>query len=234
MKMDNSDANEKKRSIEDAHMDSEESSDSEMESDVGSEDSSEQLEHINIEFEAQTPIEEDFHGIKQLLIRSFLMQHVDLSELTDLLLKQNNVGSTIKVVDDDENEVYGITSVLSLKKHEDKSCIKELKKGILNKCKSSAPDKSQNLETVLEKNNIGFIINERFINVPPQIAAPFHKSLLTEVNDAISEDSSFNFDYLLLMSKTLRPTKLPDNAEGSGGTSKTKKEEKENAADGSR
>jgi len=224
---DSENINDKKRPIHESNMDSDESSsDTDMESDVASDDEQEEEQHINIEFEAQTPVEEDFHGIKQLLIRSFLLQHVDLSELTDLLISQTNVGSTVKIVDDEENEVYGITSILSLKKHEEKSCVKDLKKGLLTKCKSSAADKCHNFETILEKKNVGFIINERFINVPPQIAVPFHKSLRTEVEEAISEDSSFNFDYLLLVSKTLKPTKLPDTAQGSGGTSKSKKKKK--------
>jgi len=204
-------------SSEESSSDSEANSDEEMEC---------REEDINIEFEAQTPVETDFHGIKQLLMRLFVLFHMDLSELTDLFLSQTNVGSTIKVVDDEEDEIYGINSVISLKKHEDKACVKELKKNILTKCKGVASDDSQKLEAIFDKYNVGFVINERFINIPPQIALPFHKSLRAEVDEAASEDTTFNFDYLLLISKTLQETSVPGNDAAPGGSKKKGKKKK--------
>lgn len=76
-----------------------------------------------MDFEGRNPEPQDFHGIKQLLRQLFLKAHVDLSQMTDLLIKQNSVGSVLKQTIDEEDDdddlvdsadVYGITSVLNL------------------------------------------------------------------------------------------------------------------------
>lgn len=55
------------------------------------------LQEIQVDFEGRNPIDSDFHGIKQLLQQLFLKAHINLSELTDLIISQNYVGSVIKV-----------------------------------------------------------------------------------------------------------------------------------------
>lgn len=78
---------------------------------------------IQVDFEGRNPIDSDFDGIKQLLNQLFLKAHINLSELTELIIKQNYVGSVIKqseTEDDgdeeesDPNEVFGITTIISL------------------------------------------------------------------------------------------------------------------------
>lgn len=79
---------------------------------------------IQIEFEGRNPIDSDFHGIKQLLNQLFLKAHLNLSELTDVIISQSYVGSVVKQSEpedddsdedeDDVNDVYGITSVINL------------------------------------------------------------------------------------------------------------------------
>lgn len=78
-----------------------------------------------MDFEGRYPIDSDFHGIKQLLHQLFLKAHLNLSELTELIISQNYVGSVLKQSfeedendDDDEdndpNDVFGITTVINL------------------------------------------------------------------------------------------------------------------------
>lgn len=55
------------------------------------------LQEIQVDFEGRNPIDSDFHGIKQLLQQLFLKAHINLSELTDLIISQNYVGSVVKV-----------------------------------------------------------------------------------------------------------------------------------------
>lgn len=79
---------------------------------------------MQVDFEGRNPEAQDFHGIKQLLKQLFLKSHVDLSQMSDLLIQQNGVGSVLKqTIDDDEDvddelvdalDVYGITSVVNL------------------------------------------------------------------------------------------------------------------------
>jgi protein BCP1 len=55
------------------------------------------FQKIQVEFEGRSPDDADFHGIKQLLQQLFLKAHVNLSELADLIIRQNYVGSVVKV-----------------------------------------------------------------------------------------------------------------------------------------
>ena len=78
---------------------------------------------IQVDFEGRNPQDPDFHGIKTLLQQLFLKAHIDLSNLTDLIIGQNYVGSVVKQSqdddecddeDDDVNDVYGITTVVNI------------------------------------------------------------------------------------------------------------------------
>lgn len=78
---------------------------------------------IQVDFEGRNPQDPDFHGIKTLLQQLFLKAHVDLSNLTDLIIGQNYVGSVVKQSqedegsedeDDDANDVFGITTVINI------------------------------------------------------------------------------------------------------------------------
>jgi len=72
-----------------------------------------------VEFEWFDPQPEyDFHGIKTLLQQLFdIDAHLlDLSTLTDLILDQPLLGSTVKV-DGNETDAYAFLSVLNLQEH---------------------------------------------------------------------------------------------------------------------
>ena len=74
---------------------------------------------VNVDFEWFDPQPEvDFHGIKTLL-RQLLdadAQMFDLSVLTDLILAQPLLGSTVKV-DGNETDPYAFLTVLNIKEH---------------------------------------------------------------------------------------------------------------------
>lgn len=79
---------------------------------------------IQVDFEGRNPEDPDYHGIKTLLQQLFLKAHLDLGGLTDLIIKQNYVGSVVKQSqddptsddeeDDDQNNVFGITTVVNV------------------------------------------------------------------------------------------------------------------------
>lgn len=83
-------------------------------------------EVIEADFEGRNPDSSDFHGIKQLMQQLFLKAHIDLSQLSDMIIAQSNVGSVLKqslgdVEDSDEdddmddiNDVFGVTTVINL------------------------------------------------------------------------------------------------------------------------
>lgn len=86
------------------------------------------LQEIQADFEGRNPESSDFHGIKQLLQQLFLKAHIDLSQLSDILIAQDGVGSVLKQssYDDEDTEdddmsdvldVFGITSVINITSH---------------------------------------------------------------------------------------------------------------------
>jgi len=199
-----------KRSFEDED-NSEDSSSMEEESE-NEENEDEEMElgenerEIQVDFEGQIPCLEDFAGIKSLLHQLFLKAHVNLSSLTDLILAQSFIGSVLKQCldenddgSDDESaldEVYGITTVLNLSHHKEAECIKQLIKYIIEKTNKKASSLFED-----PANEIGLLINERFINIPPQVSVPLLENLSGEIVEANKEGKPFKFTHLLLISK---------------------------------
>ena len=74
---------------------------------------------LDVEFEWFDPQPDiDYHGIKSLLTQLFDVdaQLFDLSALTDLILAQPLLGSTVKV-DGKETDPYAFLSVINLQEH---------------------------------------------------------------------------------------------------------------------
>ena len=78
-----------------------------------------------MEFEARSPEEEDYHGIKRLLQQLFLRSNaVNVGKVTETILNQKFIGSVIKQAaseneeeeedGEDMNEVYAISTVINL------------------------------------------------------------------------------------------------------------------------
>ena len=50
----------------------------------------------------------------------------------------------------------------------------------------------------------GWLVNERFVNIPPQISLPLYDSLRDEMHSACAKGQKFKFHRFLLMSKALK------------------------------
>ncbi|XP_065827852.1 BRCA2 and CDKN1A-interacting protein-like [Oscarella lobularis] len=167
---------------------------------------------VQVEFEARQPEADDFHGIKRLLNQLFSSSPVNVGELTDLVLSQENVGSVIKIrqsegdsddESDDEDNVFGLTTVINTRLHKDKGCVKEIIKLIETKC--SDGEVHSKLTALLHGNDdgdTGLLLSERFLNIPPQIALPSYKNLLDDIDRA--KDASFNFRYFIIICKSYK------------------------------
>ena len=82
-------------------------------------DSTQDFDTLDVEFEWFDPQPDvDFHGIKTLLLQLFDVdaQLFDVSNITDLILSQPLLGSTVKV-DGNETDAYAFLSVLNLQTH---------------------------------------------------------------------------------------------------------------------
>ncbi|XP_077733371.1 BRCA2 and CDKN1A-interacting protein isoform X3 [Canis aureus] len=141
-------------------------------------------EEVNVEFEAYSISDKDHDGIKKLLQQLFLKAPVNTAELTDLLIQQNHIGSVIKGT----------------------QCAEQIKELILSSCeKNCGKSLVEQLDTLLNDNSkpVGFLLSERFINVPPQIALPMHQQLQKELAEAHKTNKPCGKCYFyLLISKT--------------------------------
>ncbi|XP_039275669.1 protein BCCIP homolog [Nilaparvata lugens] len=171
-------------------------------------------EEIQVDFEGRNPIDSDFHGIRQLLHQLFLKAHVNLSDLTNLIIEQNYIGSVIKQSeidedsgdDDDEvdpNDVYGVTSIINITDKQHYECVDQLRTLLREMCAEHGTDQSNAYVRAMlsDTNTVGLLINERFINFPAQIAVPLLESLVKEIQRAKEKKLNFNFSYIIIICK---------------------------------
>lgn len=72
-------------------------------------------------------------------------------------------------------------------------------------CSLFASDATKLLVERVLQANTAMLINERFVNIPPQISAPLLQSLKSEIDKARMKNKPFNFDYYLMICKMHRP-----------------------------
>ncbi|ELU14746.1 hypothetical protein CAPTEDRAFT_21623 [Capitella teleta] len=173
---------------------------------------------VQVDFEARNAEDSDFHGIRKLLQQTFLKANIDLSELTNTIISQNYVGSVLKqpILSDEEsdNEVddddtFGIVTALNMTERKDLDCIKQLKNYLYTRCAQCGPNgkqKKAQLAEILEsvENQVGFLINERFINIPAQVALPCFESLIKEMEEACKKQMKYDFSHFVVISKTCK------------------------------
>ncbi|VTJ72993.1 Hypothetical predicted protein, partial [Marmota monax] len=170
---------------------------------------------VNIEFEAYSILDNDYDGIKKLLQQLFLKAPVNTAELTDLLIQQNHIGSVIKQTnvsedsdddDADEDEIFGFISLLNLTERKGTQCAEQIKELVLSFCEKNC-EKSvvEQLDKLLNDTTktVGFLLSERFINVPLQIALPMHQQLQKELVESHKTNKPCGkCSFYLLISKT--------------------------------
>ncbi|XP_056152619.1 protein BCCIP homolog isoform X2 [Lampris incognitus] len=183
-------------------------------------------QEVVVDFEAHTISGNDFNGIKKLLQQLFLKAHVNTSELTDLIIQQNHIGSVVKQAevpedsdnDDDPDEVFGFITMLNLTERKGVQCVEEVKELIIDQCEKNCPHSTtEQLEQILNDTSkpVGLLLSERFINVPPQIALPLHKQLQEEMAEAQRTNKpSGRCHYCLMISKTCKEATKSISARG--------------------
>ncbi|OAQ28512.1 hypothetical protein K457DRAFT_156177 [Linnemannia elongata AG-77] len=180
---------------------------------------------INVDFEFFDPKEMDFHAIKNLLNQYFASDAIlfALSELSDLIVAQSNVGTTIKV-NGVESDPYSLLTVLNMNQHlhhihptpatpegtgapatqKPSQAMTQIRDYVFTKSKQNdgLHNKLKELLAAGSKKEVGLILSERFINMPVETAPPMWRMLLEEVKWAVDEGLPFNFEYYLLMAPT--------------------------------
>ncbi|KAJ6263782.1 hypothetical protein Dda_2353 [Drechslerella dactyloides] len=161
-------------------------------------------EIVNVDFEFFDPQDHDFHGIKLLLRQLFDADAtlLDLSALTDLILAQKLVGSTVKV-DGREGDPYSFLTVVNLNMHRGDAAVQSLVSYLLER--SAGTPLEPHLRALLAdsnpSSNTAIVLSERLINMPAEISPPSYKMLLEEIELAVEDNEPYTFTHYLLISK---------------------------------
>ncbi|KAG0310124.1 Mss4p nuclear export, partial [Dissophora globulifera] len=186
---------------------------------------------INVDFEFFDPKEVDFHAVKNLLGQYFASDAIlfATSELSDLIVSQSSVGTTIKVngVDSDP---YSLLTVLNMNQHlyhihsstsatasssgstatataaatKPSEVMTQIRDYVFTKSRQNEKlhAKLKELLGAGSKKELGLIVSERFINMPVETAPPMWRMMLEEVKWAVEEGLPFNFEYFLILCPT--------------------------------
>ncbi|KAF7730572.1 Mss4p nuclear export [Apophysomyces ossiformis] len=159
---------------------------------------------VDVDFDFYNPEEIDFHALKRLLSQLFSSDSelINISDIVDILIEENHVGTTVKV-DGQESDPYAILSVINLKEQKTKEGIQSLCSYLLAKC----PKKNEKLYKAihdilgLETAAVGWVVSERFINMPVEIMPPMYTMLQQEIAQA---EEPYAFDWYMFISKTYK------------------------------
>lgn len=182
---------------------------------------------VEVNFESHPPIETDLHGISALL-RQTLLQFVDCNGLARYLLELKDTTQVIALEEPDEenmdeddepdNDIYGVSSVIDIPANR---CKEDSQMGARVELAKFLMDKNPHVKDLLSANDgsskLCVIINERYINLPPQLALPTLKSLSEHIDRE-------KFTHLIFISKILvrskqRGSTLPSKKVKSPSTS---------------
>lgn len=176
-------------------------------SDESTSSQKEDVEMIDVSFDFFDPQPIDYLAINRLLSQLFSHdQHaLNIPAITNLILAQNLVGSTVKT-DGHESDPFSLLTVLNLNLHKDDPAISQLITYLLSKVASNPPF-HEALSALLaapstdNPNSVGLVISERLVNMPSQLVPPMYRMLEEELQWARDEGEPFNFSHLLFLSR---------------------------------
>ncbi|KAI3631114.1 hypothetical protein MIR68_010604 [Amoeboaphelidium protococcarum] len=176
--------------------------------DSGSEcDSDITQEMINVDFAFNSPVESDYHALKNLLNQLFSTdaQDLELGSLADSIIALQFRATVIRA-DSNDNDDSSVNDPLAIScciPLNDQSWCRNLKQFIQKKLKQSKDKQSANaFRKALESDQHCYIfISERLTNMPTEVAGPLSKLALDEV----SKDNDAK--YILYISKTYKAVK---------------------------
>ncbi|KAL1449431.1 hypothetical protein WDU94_001937 [Cyamophila willieti] len=163
----------------------------------------------------------------------------DESDVNDVFVKQSTADEDMDDEDDesdvndvfadedmddeddesDVNDVFGITTVVNITNKKHVECVQQLRQLLTELAEEHADDRIKAFVQKLLSNdsqNVGLLINERFVNIPPQISVPLLQGLSKEIQSAKDKKLAYDFQYYILISKLYK----------SDPTSKKKKNKK--------
>uniref|UniRef100_A0ACD6AFX3 Uncharacterized protein n=1 Tax=Avena sativa TaxID=4498 RepID=A0ACD6AFX3_AVESA len=191
------------------------------------EDASQETETVQADFAFFDPKPNDFHGVR-LLLKTYLdSKPWDLTGFVDIILEQTTVGTVVKMAEDEEDgeegeanggddeDLFGLITVLNLGRYGENRCIKDLKDYLLGVCGDK--DTKKKLKALLEQkaSTVGLLVCRRFVNFPYEMVPKMYDSLFDEVSWATEDEptqelqDSFRFKQYLLVVRIFERKTLP-------------------------
>lgn len=103
--------------------------------------------------------------------------------------------------------IFGITTALSVSTPYATGCLDQLRKYLIEKVEKYAPDTQKPVFLNALNNDdskLGFLINERFINIPAQISVPLLENLSKEITRASTKKQKYSFTHYIMLIKFYR------------------------------
>ena len=101
-------------------------------------------------------------------------------------------------------KVFGVGTVVRLTRGQEQNSIAEqiISHLLVNTARS---EKAAALRAFFSTpgNDVGFLISERIINMPPQISVPLYETLANEIRKARAKNLPFNFTHYVMISRLL-------------------------------
>ncbi|KAJ7954257.1 Protein BCCIP-like [Quillaja saponaria] len=162
---------------------------------------------VQADFAFFDPKPDDFHGVKTLLQTYLDDKQWDLSGFVDLILGQTTVGTVVKLEGDEDEGVFSLVTALNLGRYMDHKCIKEIKDFLLKVCQEKGV--LGDLRSLLGEyaHDVGLLVSQRVVNLPPQLLPPLYEALFDEVIWATEDEPtkelrrSFQFKHYIVVSK---------------------------------
>ncbi|KAH6805556.1 CDK inhibitor P21 binding protein [Perilla frutescens var. frutescens] len=162
---------------------------------------------VQADFVFFDPKPSDFHGVKVLLQTYLDTIKWDLSGFVDSILGQPSVGTVVKIENDEDDGVYSVVTALNLGRYKDSKCVLELKDYLLKVCQDM--NVIAKLKSLVGEHaqDVGLLVSQRVVNLPPQLLPPLYDGLFDEVEWATEDEptdelrSSFRFKFYLIISK---------------------------------
>lgn len=157
---------------------------------------------VNVDFEwFNFDPEVDFHGTKSLLRQLFDVDAnlFNMSALSDLILSQPTIGSTVKV-DGKGTDAYAMLTALNTAVHKDTEPMNEILKYLVEKAQTNEALPAV-AELIKAGNHVGLVFSERLINMPSEIAPPLYSMLIEEVEAAVEDKEPYEFSHYLILSR---------------------------------
>ncbi|PVF97541.1 hypothetical protein CPB86DRAFT_706801 [Serendipita vermifera] len=191
-------------------------------------DSDSDVKVVDVDFDfCDFKPETDYISIKRLLQQLFHTDATlfDLGAIADVILSQDDVGSTVKT-DGVDSDPLAFLGVLNLYVDSKKIAIKSLLDYLLSKISVNV-EFHRSLTTLLNQMSptsphIGLIIGERVYNMPPQVMPPSYKMLLEEMQVASDDGKPYRFSHFLILSRVWKST-AGEEDEPSAPSSKKRK-----------